>query len=167
MKLEILRTYVTLKANNHNIKPKVMTVGGFSIALDNVFIDYDHNESYAGWTDGYHGPEIDCEASPELEWCGRGGADVFYKNNKLVEDQEYHVFDEFDELPTITSITEVFYEAFTNIDEGIEYEFYPYDFAILVIDRDTNKEYEIEASQEVLQAYINQMIDEGLLTETA
>ena len=168
MKLEILRTYVSLRANNHNIKPYNMTVGGFSIALDDVFIDYDHNESSAGWQDGYCGPQTDCKETPELDWCGRGGADVFYINNKEVQNQEYYVFNNFEKLPTITSITEIFYEAFTNIDEGIEYEFYPTEFEILVVDRDdNNKEYTLKASQEVLNAYVNQMIDEGLLKAAA
>lgn len=165
MKLEILRTYVTLKANNHNIKPVNMTVGGFSICLDDVDIDYDNFDFYGGWDDGYSGPDENCENTPIIEWTCRGGADVYRINNELISNSEYYQFDNFKTLPRISAITEIYYEAFTNLDEGIEYEFYPIEFAIKVIDRDTNKEYIIEASTEVLQAYINNQIDEGLLKE--
>ena len=164
MKLEIVRTYVDLKANNHNVKPTNMSIGGFTICLDGVEITYDNFDFYGGWADGYNKKR---EIRPIIEWTCRGGADVYTVNGIDTKESEYHQFDNFKELPQITAITEIQYEAFTNLDEGVEYEFYPTEFAILVIDRDTNKEYEIHASQEVLNNYKNQMINEGILTETA
>ena len=160
MRLEILRTYVTLKANDHMVKPKNMTLGSFTITLDNTKITYDHDWSSSGWVNDDY---VSCESfiiNPEFEWCGRGGADIFYKNDIAIKDSEYHIFEDFNKLPTITSIDEVFYEAFTNINEGVEFDFNLYVFSILVIDRDTNKEYEIEASDEVIQEYINKVLEE-------
>ena len=167
MRLEILRTYVELTANNHNVKPHNMSVGGFTICLDGIEIVYDNFDFYGGWSDGYNGPDDSCESTPTIEWNCRGGADVYMVDGIDTKEPEYYQIDNFKTLPQITAITEIYYEAFTNLDEGIEYEFYPSHFSILVIDRDTNTEYEIEADTPVIQAYVNQMIDEGLLTEIA
>lgn len=166
MKLEILRTYVILEANNHNVKPTNMTIGGFSISLDDVDIEYDNFEFEGGWDDGYAGPDDNCESTPTIEWTCRGGSDVYRVNNELIKDSEEYQFDNFKHLPGISSIREIFYEAFSNTSEGVEYEFYPTYFSIVVVDRDTDEEYEIVASNEVLQAYIEKMIDERELSKT-
>jgi hypothetical protein len=173
MKLEILRTYVTLKANNHKIKPDIMSIGGFTISLDNINIAYDNFDFSGGWLK-------DCD-NPTIEWTCRGGSDVYSINNKTIESSAYYQFDNFKKLPQITKIDEIYYDAYTKsekylnqsysdtstfaVEKSLECEFYPIGFSILVIDRDTNIEYEIEASDEVLKDYTNQMINEGLLTK--
>lgn len=145
MKLEILRTYVGLKAINHNIYPDVMSIGGFSIELNGKEITYDNFEFNGGWDNK--------KDYPYITWECRGGSEVFSYNNIEVNEEGFTF--EMDTIPEITDIGEIYYEAFNNdgFEEGIEHAFEVAEFAILVIDRDTNQEYEISASDKLIKEY--------------
>lgn len=145
MKLEILRTYVDLisyDGNSH--RPNVMSIGGFEVALDNTKVSYDNFESYGGWDEE--------EKAACIEWICRGGSEVFKIDNEDIG-EEGHIF-EFDKLPIITEILEIYYEAFDDIPGArTDYLFDLKNFAIEFIDRENNKVYVVEASDEVIKKY--------------
>lgn len=157
MKLEILRTYITLEATDHRTKPKYMSVGGFSISLDNVNIIYDNYELSGDWSDGFLGPKENCKIIPTIDCLCRGGAAVYYIGDEQIESPEHHTIDVFEELPQITSLDEIAYQAYTNLEEGIEFEFHPTRFIIDVVDRETKESYRIKASPDVLKEYKNKL----------
>lgn len=156
MKLEILRTYVDLKAINHNIRPENMTIGGFSIELNGKEIVYDNFDFYGGWDEK--------KDYPYITWECCGGSEVFSFNG-IEADQEDYLIEGIDTLPEITALYEVYYEAFNdeNCVEGVEFPFEVVDFTIVVIDKDTNETHEISASKKVIKDY-NRMIEREIVT---
>lgn len=152
MKFDILETNVTLKAKNHMIKPTNMTIGGFTIFLDGIEVVYDHFESSGGWE---YNIDKNGEEIPICEWISYKGTDIFSENGETVDIPEEYSLKRLREVPEISKIGEIHYEAFTNIDEGVEYEFYPTHFELELYDVESRISYTIEASKEVLNEYIN------------
>lgn len=150
MKLEILRTYVDLKAINHNIKPEFMSIGGFSIELNGKEISYDNFEFNGGWDNK--------KDYPYITWECRGGSEVYSYNNIELHEEDY-LIEDINTLPEITALYEVYYEAFNEVYndgeyvENIPYPFEVADFVIVIIDRETNETYEISASNKVIKDY--------------
>ena len=150
MKLEIIRTFINLKSKGHNTVPTNMSVGGFNISLDNKEIQYDNPMicMYSGQSFDNNSIIIECE--------GRDGNDTFYFDNKEIDKSDYVM--EFDKIPEITNLIEIYYEAEDKSRKELLFDIDYYSIIIKV--HDTGEYLEIIASNDLIQKY-NRAVEKG------